>query len=246
METPDPVVILVEPQLGENIGATARAMLNCGLTYLRLVAPRDGWPNRKAWGMASGADEVLEGARLFATLGEAVADLQRVYATTARHRGMVGREVTPARAAEEIRRRAARGERCGVVFGRERIGLTNDEVILADRIVHVPLNPAFKSLNLAQAVLVVAYEWFRAGDRTPAEQRIDAGNPTASRRELLFFFEHLEQALDVQRFFRVAEKRPSTVRKIRNFLVRAELTEEDVKILHGIVTALVGRRKDQL
>ncbi len=246
METFDPAIVLVEPQLGQNIGATARAMLNCGLTDLRLVAPRDGWPNPQAWGMASGADEVLAAARHFATLGEAVADLHRVYATTARHRGIVSREVTPAKAAAEMRRRSARGERSGVVFGRERIGLTNDEVILADRIVHIPLNPAFNSLNLAQAVLVVAYEWFRAGDRTPAERRVDAGKPPASREELLFFCEHLEQALDVQRFFRVAEKRPSTVRKIRNFLVRAELTEEDVKILHGIVTALIGRRKDQL
>ena len=246
METHHPVVILVEPQLGENIGATARAMLNCGLTDLRLVAPRDGWPNRQAWGMASGADAVLEEARLYATLGEAVADLHRVYATTARHRDMVGREVTPGRAAAEMRRRAARGERCGVVFGRERIGLTNDEVTLADRVLHVPLNPAFNSLNLAQAVLVVAYEWLRAGDRTPEERRVDAGNRPASRQELLFLFEHLEQALDAHGFFRVAEKRPSTTRKIRNFLVRAELTEEDVKILHGIVVALTGRRKDQL
>ena len=159
---------------------------------------------------------------------------------------MVAREVTPARAAAEMRRREARGERCGVIFGRERIGLTNDEVTLADRIVHVPLNPAFNSLNLAQAVLLVAYEWFRAGDQTPPERKLDAGNRPACREELLFFFEHLEQALDAHGFFRVAEKRPSTRRKIRNFLVRAELTEEEVKILHGIVTALTGRRKDQL
>jgi len=246
METPAPAFVLVEPQLAENVGAVARAMLNCGLADLRLIAPRDGWPNPAAYGMASGADVVLEQARLFDSVAEAIADLRHVYATTARHRDMVKYEVTPARAAVEMRRHTARGERCGVLFGRERIGLTNEEVTLADRLVVAPLNPAFTSLNLAQAALLVGYEWFQADDDTPGEKLVEAGTFRAPRKEVLFLFEHLEQALDVQGFFRVDAKRPSMVRKIRNFLLRAELTEEDVRILHGIVTSLVGRKKEEL
>ncbi len=246
METPAPAFVLVEPQLGENIGAVARAMLNCGLTDLRLVSPRDGWPNPTASGMASGADTVLEQARVFDRVEDAIADLRHVYATTARHRDMVKYEVTPGRAAAEMRRYSVQGERCGVLFGRERIGLTNDEVTLADRVVVVPLNPAFTSLNLAQAALLIGYEWFQAGDETPEEKLVEAGTRRAARREELFLFEHLEQALDVQGFFRVEAKRPSTVRKIRNFLLRAELSEEDVRILHGIITALIGRKKEEL
>jgi tRNA/rRNA methyltransferase len=246
METPAPAFVLVEPQLAENVGAVARAMLNCGLTELRLVAPRDGWPNPAAYGMASGADVVLEQARLFTSVEEAIADLRHVYATTARHRDMVKYEVTPARAAVEMRRYTAQGERCGVLFGRERIGLLNEEVTLADRVVVAPMNPAFTSLNLAQAALLVGYEWFQADDDTPEEKLVEAGTFRAPRKEILFLFEHLEKALDVHGFFRVDAKRPSMVQKIRNFLVRAQLTEEDVRILHGIVTSLTGKKKEEL
>ena len=246
MEEPAPAIVLVEPQLGENVGAAARAMLNCGLSDLRLVGPRDGWPSSKARAMASGADAVLDGARLFDTVAEAVADLQCVFAATARHRDMVKHEVTPTEAVAEARRRGAAGERCGILFGRERIGLTNDEVVLADAVLHVPLNPAFRSLNLAQAVLLVAWEWLRAGDETPPRVRIEAGHRRAARQELLSFFDHLEVALDASGFFKVEEMRPSTVRSIRNLFTRAELTDQEVRMLHGIVTALVGRRKDQL
>jgi tRNA/rRNA methyltransferase len=246
MKSPKPAIVLVEPQLAPNIGATARAMLNCGLTDLRLVAPRDGWPNPAARPMASGADMVLEQARCFDTVAEAVADLQHVYATTARHRDMVKHEVTPAQAAREMRHHGTAGERCGVLFGRERIGLLNEEVNLSDRVLNVPLNPAFSSLNLAQAVLLVGYEWFRSGDETPPVKLVEAGQEKVSRRQLLVFFDHLETALDRHGFFRVPEKKPATFQKIRNFLLRAELTDQDVKILHGIVTALTGRRKDEL
>ncbi|MEM7349793.1 MAG: RNA methyltransferase [Acidobacteriota bacterium] len=241
-----PAIVLVEPQLAENIGAAARAMLNCGLTDLRLVKPRDGWPNPKARAMASGADPILEEAQLFESLAEAVADLQRVYATTGRRRDMLKHEVTPAAAAEEIRRHAAKGERCGVLFGRERIGLTNEEVVLADAILTVPLNPAFRSLNLAQAVLLVGYEWFQAADETPPRQRIEVGHPRATQAELEGFLAHLEEALDSNGYFRVEAMRPSSLLSIRNLFSRAELTDQEVRTLHGIVTALVGRRRDQL
>ncbi|MCP3956897.1 MAG: RNA methyltransferase [bacterium] len=246
MEDLAPAIVLIEPQLGDNIGAAARAMLNCGLQDLRLVRPRDGWPNPNARAMASGADEVLDRARQFDTLADAVADLRWVFATTGRRRDMVKHEVTPAEAAAEIHRKSALGERCGVLFGRERIGLTNDEVVLADAILTVPLNPAFRSLNLGQAVLLVAYEWFRFADETPPRQRIEAGLPRATHGELQIFIDHLEEALTSADYFKVDEMKPVIVRAIRNLFTRAELTDREVRTLHGIVTALVGRRRDQL
>src|SRR2546429_5159990 len=160
--TGGPAIILVQPQLGENIGTAARAMLNCGLDDLRLVRPRDGWPSDRAVAAASGADRVLDKARLFPSVDAAIGDLAHVYAATARDRYMVKRELTPRRAAEEMRGFLAAGEACGVLFGPERTGLVNDQVALADTVVTVPLNPAFSSLNLAQAVLIVGHEWFTA------------------------------------------------------------------------------------
>lgn len=240
---PQPVIILVEPQLAGNIGATARAMLNCGLEELRLVAPRDGWPNDAAYAMASGADEVLRRAQLFSTVEEAVGDLQRVYATTARHRDMIKHEVTPARAAQEMRQAAVQGVASGVLFGRERIGLTNDEVVLANAVMHVPLNPQFSSLNLGQAVLLVAYEWFQAGDQTAERQLVQAGHEPATQQELLNFFNHLESALEGTGFFRVAAKKPHTVRTLRNIFSRADLAERDVRMLHGVVKNLIGKER---
>lgn len=240
-----PAVILVGPQLGENVGSVARAMLNCALWDLRLVRPRDGWPNPRAYPMASGAGEVLDAARVFDAVEDAVADLRFVLATTSRRRDMVKPELTPAAAAGEIRRREALGERCGVLFGRERIGLTNDEVVLADAVLTVPLNPAFGSLNLAQAVLLVAYEWFRA-DAAPPRSPTGSGSRRATKEELLGLFEHLESALDAARYFKTPETRPTQVRNLRNVFQRAGLTEQEVRSLHGVVTMLVGRRKDQL
>src|SRR5438046_5215037 len=158
--TGGPAIILVEPQLGENIGTAARAMLNCGLDDLRLVRPRDGWPSDRAVAAASGADRVLEKARLYPDVPAAIGDLKHVYAATARDRYMVKRELTPRRAAEEVRGFLGASEACGVLFGPERTGLVNDQVALADTVVTVPLNPAFSSLNLPQAVLLIGYEWF--------------------------------------------------------------------------------------
>lgn len=246
MDTLAPAVVLVEPQLGDNIGAAARAMMNCGLSDLRLVKPRDGWPNPKARAMASRADRILDDARVYATVGEAVADLRWIFATTGRRRDMVKHEVTPAQAAREIRRKAARGERAGVLFGRERIGLTNEEVVLADAILTVPLNPEHRSLNLAQAVLLMGYEWYQAADDTPPRQRIESGHRRATQGELAEFLKHLEEALESSGYYRVEAMRASSQQSIKNLFARAELTDQEVRTLHGIVTALVGRRRDQL
>lgn len=241
-----PTIVLVGPQLGENIGATARAMLNCGLGDLRLVDPRDGWPNPNARSAASGADVVLDHARCFDDLESAVADVQHVYATTARPRDMDKRVVDAAVAAREIRAATGRGERCGIVFGRERIGLTNDEVVLAQTLVTIPLNPRFASLNLAQAVLLVAHTWQRTGRPEVNERIVPAGRAPATHEALVGFFEHLEGALDAGRFFKTPDLRPTMVRNLRNLFQRAELTDQEVRTLHGVVTALCGMRKHEL
>jgi tRNA/rRNA methyltransferase len=235
-----PVIVLVDPQLGENIGTAARAMLNCGLGARRLVRPRDGWPNDAAVAAASGADAVLRAATLFDDTAAAVADLQRVYAATARPRDLVKPVVTPRAMAEEVRAATARGERCGVLFGPERTGLDNNDVTLADAVLEVPLNPGFTSLNLAQAVLIVGYEWFQAAGEAPGRRLRHNASPIASKAELLNFFQRLEHELDVCGFLQPAEKRPAMVRAIRNLFDRAELTEQEVRTLHGIVSGLAG------
>jgi tRNA/rRNA methyltransferase len=240
-----PVVVLVEPQLGENIGAAARAMWNFALDDLRLVAPRDGWPSDKAVAMASGATPVLDRVRVFDSVEEAVADLHFVYATTARPRDMLKGVESPAAAATAMAARAARGERVGVLFGRERAGLTNEEVALADAVLTFPTNPEFSSLNIAQAVLIVGYAWFTAANG-PEEGEPAAGvdeprAQPATREEIFALFEHLEGELDAVGFFKPPEKRPAMVRNLRNLLHRAGLMEQDVRSLRGVVAAL-GRR----
>lgn len=242
-----PAIVLVRPQLGENVGAAARAMLNCGLDDLRLVAPRDGWPNPMAYATASGADGVLAQTRLFPTVEAAVADLHHVYATTARLRDMRKHVVTPEQLARDLHRHAACGERSGILFGPERTGLWNDEVVLAEAVVNAPLNPEFSSLNLAQSVLLIAYVWYREQDLTAAEgvpprQLAEDGSRRATHEELVGFFRHFETALETSGFFRVAEMKPATVRHLRNLFQRAELSEHEVRILHGVVKALAGER----
>lgn len=233
-----PAIILVRPQLGENIGKAARAMLNFGLTDLRIVAPRDGWPNPSAHPASAGADAVLEKARIFATAQEAVADLQWVYATTARPRELIKDVVTPRRAARDIRAQLSEGIKVGVLFGPEAAGMTNDEIALAEKIISVPLNPKFKSLNLAQAVLLVAYECWQADDTTPESQLFTNGGVPATREQLLGFFEHLEEELDKGGFLRPPEKRPSMVRNLRSMFERAHLMAHEVRTLRGIIKAL--------
>jgi len=239
-----PAIILVQPQLGENIGMVSRAMLNCGLTDLRLVAPRDGWPNEQAFKTASGADWVLERAKLFATTAEAIADLGHVYATTARARDMTKDVFTPRGAAAEMHEFLAQDVACGVLFGREAVGLHNDDVALADSLLMVPLNPAFSSLNLAQAVLLLGYEWFQVSMDRPdsvAEVRLDTRR--ANKAELLGLFEHLERELDDCGFLGLANKRPIMVRNLRNMFGRAQFTEQEVRTLRGVISGLVKKRK---
>jgi tRNA/rRNA methyltransferase len=238
-----PAIILVAPQLGENIGTAARAMYNCGLTDLRLVKPRDGWPNKKAQAAASGADPVLEKARLYESVEEAIAGLRHVYATTARDRYMVKRILTPRKAAGEIRAFLDAGEASGILFGPERTGLLNEHIALADTVLSVPLNPAFSSLNLAQAVLLIGYEWFLSGDDTPDEQLALGHSVPAGKEKLVHFFEHLEEELDKSGFMRDPEKRPSMVRNLRNLFQRAGCTEQELRTLHGVITAFCGPRK---
>jgi len=228
--------------MGENIGAAARAMKNFGLSEMRLVAPRDGWPNDKAVAMSSRADDILAAARLFDDTAAAVANLQHVYATTARRRDMVKPELTPREAAAEMRTRIAAGERVGVLFGAEKAGLDNDDVTIAGSIIHVPTNPAFGSINLAQAVLLLGYEWYQ-GTPAGAEPQGRPGTP-ASQAELDYFYTRLEGELDRQGFLKPPEKRPNMVRNIRNVFARAGLSDQEVRTLHGVVSALI-RRTDE-
>jgi tRNA/rRNA methyltransferase len=241
-----PAVILVEPQLGENIGTAARAMMNCALTDLRLVDPKQDWLSEKAIAASSGADEILQNARRFNTTEEAVADLESVYATTARRREMVKTVMTARAAAGDIRARTAAGQRIGLLFGRERIGLTNHELGLANVIIEVPLNPEHSSLNLAQAVLVVGYEWFQAGYDGPDAVLTYNNTKPVTKEQLQELFDHFEKELILCGFLRHEEKRPSMIVNLRNLLQRAEMSEQEVRTLHGIIKELrYGRRPDR-
>lgn len=236
-----PTFVLVNPQMGENIGAAARAMWNFGLDRLRLVAPRDGWPNPKAEAMASGAVHVVDEARVVATTAEACADLTYVFATTARERALTKLVLTPEQAMAEARALAAAGERVGVLFGAERAGLGNDDIVRANAVITVPVNPAFGSLNLAQCALLVAYEWRRsAGDAEPADYRL-AGGRRATGVEVDRFVAHLVERLDAVGFFFPEEKRPSMIANLDNLFRRAPLTDADVRTLHGIARALATK-----
>lgn len=237
-----PAIILVQPQMGENIGAVARAMLNCGLTDLRLVSPRDGWPNPAAEAMASGAITVLERAQIFTSVADAIADIHYVYATTARSRDMVKPVVTPRIAATQTRTRHQNNQKTAWLFGPERAGLSNEDLGLADALLMVPLYPGFTSLNLAQAVLLVAYEWYQtAADNAEAEALpapADTQTMPAPRGMLNHFFDRLEQALEDAGFFRSPDLRAITWRNVRGLFLRMAPTSQDIQMLHGILTAL--------
>ncbi|CAN5503704.1 RNA methyltransferase [soil metagenome] len=244
-----PAVILVNPQLGENIGTAARAMANFGLHELRIVEPRDGWPSDKALAAASGADWIIRDATIHTGLAPALTDFHYVYATTARPRGMTKDVITPEQAGDDMRLRVSRGERIALLFGRERWGLSNDEVSLADIIVTAPVDPAFASINIAQAVLLMGYEWYKdqaatLGQETPELAALEGpGLQTpdtrpATKEELFGFFGHLEQELDESGFFKTEDKKPGMIRNIRNLFARAQLTEQEVRSLRGIVSSL--------
>ena len=243
IEQPAPIVILVEPQLGDNIGAAARAMANFGLSRLRLVKPRDGWPNPRAWRAASGADRVLERAALFDTVAAAIADCTLVFATTARAHDQAKPVIDAEEAARLMAGPIAAGENVALMFGRERFGLTNEEIALADRIVTLPVNPAFASLNLAQAVVIVAYEWFKLASGGALPFAMPQKSARAPKEQIAAFFDDLVRELDRIEYFRPEEKRETMLINLRNIFTRMEPTQQDIRTLHGIVMALAAGRK---
>lgn len=236
-----PVIILFKTQLGENIGMCARAMLNCGLDQLRLVAPRDGWPNESARATAADADFVLDNARCFETLEAAISDCHKIYATTARPRSQQLPSLPVSDAIEEIQAQAkgTPSQQSAILFGPEASGLDNDALSRADALIHFPMNPSFNSLNLAQAVLLFSWEWRRAEAETPIPLKAPSlPNIPSSKQELIAFLDRLECELDKSGFFLTSELRPDTVRKLRTIFTRANPSEQELRMLHGIITAL--------
>src|SRR5476651_1010027 len=238
-----PIVILVEPQLGENIGMAARAMGNFGLTTLRIVNPRDGWPNVQARRAASGADHIIDHVELFDTVEQAVADCTLLFATTARAHDQAKPVVGPDIAAREIAEQIAGGGTVGILFGRERYGLQNEEVALSDRIITFPVNPGFASLNLAQAVLLIGYEWFKLATRGALPFSMPERSERASQHQMQAFFDNLVRELDKVEFLRPAEKRDTMLVNLRNIFARMEPTKQDMHTLHGVVMAIAEGRK---
>ena len=239
-----PAVVLVNPQLGENIGAAARAMLNFGLTDLRLVAPRDGWPNAAAVPMAAGAAKLLDEAKVYDSTEEAVADLHYLLAATARRREMEVPIIGTADVGPQLRAASRDGVATGILFGPEKAGLTNADVALCDAILTYPINPAFQSLNLAQAVGVFSYIWGSSANADVPDVFKGLRAPVATRDDLVRLFEHLETELDRAGFFHPPEKRALMSQNIRAPLTRAQMTEQEVRTFRGIVKALAeGRGK---
>ena len=238
-----PAVILVEPQLGENIGMAARAMGNFALTRLRIVKPRDGWPNIAAQRAAAGADHILDRAQLFETVEQAVADLTLLFATTARAHDQAKPVVGPESAAQEVASHIAAGGGAGILFGRERWGLMNEEVALANRIITFPVNPSFASLNLAQAVLLIGYEWFKQATGGALPFDMPERSEPASQHQMQAFFENLVRELDRVEFLRPAEKRDTMLVNLRNIFTRMNPTKQDMHTLHGVVMAIAEGRK---
>ena len=243
IERPGPTVVLVEPQLGENIGAAARAMANFGLSRLRLVNPRQGWPNPKAHMMAAGADRVLDRAELYDTVEAAIADCNFVLATTARAHDQAKKVISPGEAARDMAGRVATENNVAILFGRERNGLENEEVALADCIVTFPINPAFASLNLAQSVALIAYEWFKHAGAEALPFAMPEKSRSAPKQQLLAFFGNVERELERVEFFRPAEKRETMVINLRNIFSRMQPTQQDIQTLHGVIMAIAEGRK---
>jgi len=238
-----PIIVLVEPQLGENIGAAARVMANFGLSRLRLVNPRDGWPSLQARRSASGADRILDDTRLYDTVEAAIADCTFVLATTARAHDQAKPVIGPQQAALAMAPQVGAGENVAVLFGRERYGLENAEVALADRIVTFPVNPAFASLNLAQAVAIIAYEWFKLTTAGALPFAMPQKSEAARKQQVQAFFANLERELDRIEYFRPLHKRATMLVNLRNIFARMQPTQQDVQTLQGVVMALSEGRK---
>lgn len=238
-DTPRPKFVLVRPQMGENIGASARAMLNFGIDQMRLVAPRDGWPNPDAVAMAAGAGRVLDGASVYATTAEAVADCNFVFATTARHRDMTNPVMTPERAMQHARALMDSGQKVAVLFGPERSGLENQDIAVANALISVPVNPEFPSLNLAQCVLLTGYEWQRQSIDVAPEVMEMAKTKFASNLEVEKLAEHFEQRMDDAGFFFPLAKAEGMKVNLRNMWSRMPMTKADVMMLHGMLRQMV-------
>ena len=237
-DTPQPAFVLIRPQMGENIGAAARAMWNFGLDRMRITSPRDGWPNQKAVAMASGAGRLLDEAVMCVTTAEAVADCTYVYATTARPRELTKPVFTPAHAMKDAAQRIANGEKVAILFGPERAGLENDDIAKANAIISVPVNPEFASLNLAQCVLLVGYEWRQATVETVAAT-VSMDGEWATQQEMEKLAEHYEDRMETAGFFFPEHKAPSMKINLRNLWSRMPLTRADIQMLHGIMRQMV-------
>ncbi|RVT99610.1 RNA methyltransferase [Rhodovarius crocodyli] len=233
-----PIIVLVEPQMADNIGMVARAMANGGLFHLRLVKPRDGWPNERAIITSSGAHRILEQATVHDSVDDAVADCHRVFATCPRPRHIVINTRNARAAAEDLRTANAAGQRVAVLFGPERNGLTAEDIARADTLVKYPLNPAHNSLNLAQAVMILAYEWWMVEEPSPPRALQTHGTHVATKGELDNFMGHLLDELDACAFLRNEAKRPGMVRNLRHWFERGEVTEQELRTLHGVVAEL--------
>ncbi|MDD3668925.1 MAG: RNA methyltransferase [Alphaproteobacteria bacterium] len=235
-----PIVVLVRPQLAENIGMAARAMMNCGLTELRLVGPREPHLSDKAVAASSGAQAVLENARVFDSLPQALADVRLVLATTARRRDMTKPVHTPSKAVKLLRAAADRHQKAAVLFGAERTGLENDEIVSANGIIEIPLNPKHRSLNLSQAVLIVGYEWFKSRRTADASHLETGGSPPAAHAETEAFLGCLEEALAARGYFRWPDKEARMKRNLRNIFMRPALTSAEIRTLHAVVKKLTS------
>ncbi len=236
---PQPAMVLVHPQMGENIGAAARGMWNFGLERMRVVAPRDGWPNERAVAMASGAGRILDAAGLFETTADAIADCTYVFATTARPRGMSKPVMTPERAMQHSRALLEAGQKVAVLFGAERSGLDNVDMARANAFVSVPVNPDFSSLNLGQTVLLMSYEWRRQTDVTPPEVMEMAKTKFAHAIEIEKLGDHFEQRLQEAGFFFPEAKAAGMRQNLRNMWARLALTRADVQIFHGMLRQIL-------
>jgi tRNA/rRNA methyltransferase len=236
-----PAIILSRPQMGENIGAAARAMKNFGLADLRLIAPQCGWPNERAQVLASGAADIIERARVFETAAQALADVQLVFATTARDRDVLRDILTPEAAATRLRAASSEGLATAILFGGERAGLDNDEMSLAEAAITIP-TAEFPSLNLGQAVLLIGYEWLKSADATPAQRRRKTTAQPASRADMVALFEHLERELDAAQFLYPPAKKETMVRNMRAMILRSQLSDQEVRTIRGMIVALVKNK----
>ena len=237
-----PTIILSQPQMGENIGASARAMVNCGLSKLRLISPKQGWPNDRAESMSVGAFAHMEPVEVFDTLEEAIHDITTLYATTARKRDMVKPVMHAQSATQDLAQRSMNGENVGILFGGERAGLDNKDISFADILIRIPLNPNFSSLNLSQAVLLLSYEWSKHMFDAPDEDIHYKDSTPATGEQITRLFTRLETELEAHKFFRTPEMQPTMMNNIRSMLTRTQMTEQETQTFQGIISALIGKK----